>query len=97
MYQTQRRCISCGRQVETDAEYCPDCEGEDLLFVSGQALEILIARQQYVQARRTLFCVASMVRCAFCHSPIEVTEAYHSRYDGKPVCWPCKSRETVGD
>lgn len=97
MDQTQRRCISCGLQVEADAQDCPDCGEEDLLLVRGQALEILIARQQYVQAQRTLFCVASMVHCAFCHSPIEVTEAYHSRIDGKPVCWQCKSRETVGD
>ena len=95
MNQTQRRCLSCGLQVEVDAEFCPDCEGEDLLLVSGQALEKLIARQEYVQARRYLFAAVSMVHCGFCHKPIEVTEAYHSRIDGKLVCWPCKLRETV--
>lgn len=97
MNRTQRRCLSCGLQVEADVACCPDCGSEDLLLVSGQALAALIARQQYVQARRNSSGVASMVRCAFCHRQIEVDKAYHSRYDGKPVCWKCKYREPVGD
>jgi RNA polymerase subunit RPABC4/transcription elongation factor Spt4 len=95
MNQTQRRCLSCGLQIEADAEYCPDCGSEDLLLVSGHALAVLIARQHYVHARRYSFIATSMVHCAFCHSPIEVAEAYHSRIDGKPLYGQCKSRETV--
>jgi hypothetical protein len=97
MNQAQRRCMSCGLQVEVDAASCTDCGGEDLLIVRGQALAALIARHQYVQAVRNALDVASMVRCAFCHKQIEVTRASHSRYDGKPVCWRCKEREKEGD
>jgi hypothetical protein len=89
----QRRCNQCGFHVEADAVSCPECKDDDLVWVSGPALADLRARYQSMHAPRPLFREEPMVRCAFCGTPIAAAKAFHSRYDGRAVCWTCKQAE----
>jgi DNA-directed RNA polymerase subunit RPC12/RpoP len=89
----QRRCNTCGCQVEADAESCPACGGKDLVRVKGPALAHLIALHKYLHAQRTLVDEEPMVRCAFCGTPIAAAKAFHSHNDGRAVCWTCKQAE----
>lgn len=89
----QRRCNTCGCQVEADAGSCLECGGTDLVRVRGPALAYLMARYQHLRAQHTLVEEEPMVRCAFCGMLIAAAKAFHSCYDGRAVCWTCKQAE----
>jgi len=52
-----------------------------------------MARYQHLHAQRTLLEEEPMVRCACRRTRIEAVKAFHSRYDGRAVCWTCKQAE----
>jgi hypothetical protein len=93
MHHAQRRCNACGLPIEARVPSCPGCGSKDLVLVSGSALAYLLARRQYMLARYTPIDEEPMVRCAFCGRRIAAAEAWHSRYDGMPVCQGCKQAE----
>jgi hypothetical protein len=75
MSEAQRRCNQCRLPVEADAASCPECVGEEFVWVRGPALADLIARYRDVHAPHLPFGEAPMVRCAFCGGRIEAAQA----------------------
>lgn len=93
MRHAPRQCTRCRLPVEVSTPSCPRCGSTDLIMRDKPALIALLPTEQRTPAPSYLLYEEPMVRCAFCHQRIAAAQAYHSRYDGQAVCWPCKQAE----
>ena len=99
----ERRCNDCGAPVTDEhialaaetgqAPYCVECWGEDIVTVSGAALDDLKQWAAYVDSQRPPYGEEPTVRCDFCNKLLEAADAAHSIYNGQPLCGGCKDQE----